>query len=52
MNMETILFTGARGYLGSAVLKRLAGTNKYNIVAVTSQRIPKNGNGGGSMGNC
>lgn len=48
INMETILFTGASGYLGRAVLKRLAGTNRFNIAAVTSRKMPKNGNGGGN----
>lgn len=44
--METVLFTGGSGYLGSAVMERLGKTGEYNIIAVSS-KPPKNVNGGG-----
>lgn len=36
--METILVTGASGLLGQAVVKRLAKSKKYHIIAVVSGR--------------
>lgn len=36
--METILITGAGGFLGAAAVKAIAGSGKYRIVASTSGR--------------
>ena len=36
--MDTILVTGASGFLGKAVVKQLLETKQYHIVAVVSGR--------------
>ena len=45
--METVLITGASGFLGSSVIRMLQNKSNYNVIAVVSERNNSNYNWGG-----